>query len=217
MTDVFSSVFSAVNGLVYRCANDADYTMKFMQGAVQGLTGYRPDQLLENAEVGFAGLMDRGDSDRVVTEVDAAIAKGEMWDVFYHLTHRDGHLVPVRERGNAIYENGEMIFLEGLVVSAAAEKELISDLDSLVAQTTHANGEIVGLTTEITQSLRTLKILSINAGIEAARAGDAGRGFALIATEIKSLADHNSEFIQVIQSKLARENSRQTATGSRMH
>lgn len=208
MIDVFSSVFSAVKGFVYRCANDTDYTMHFMEGAVHGLTGYAPRQVVGNTEVSFAGMMDKKDCDRVFADVDRAIAQGETWDVFYHLVHRDGHLVPVRERGNAIYEDGEMTFLEGLVVSADSESQLIGDMENLMAETKHTNSEIVGLTKQITQSLQMLKMLSINARIEAARSGEAGRGFAVVANEIKDLADQNSLFMDAIQDTLAKDATR---------
>lgn len=41
---------------------------------------------------------------------------------------------------------------------------------------------------QVQQVLKRAEMLSVNAGIEAARAGDQGRGFAIVATEVKGLA-----------------------------
>ena len=59
--------------------------------------------------------------------------------------------------------------------------------------------EIIGLIEEIaTQS----KLLSLNAAIEAAHAGDAGRGFAIVADEIRRLADRSTQATTDVTQKI---------------
>ncbi len=63
-----------------------------------------------------------------------------------------------------------------------------------------AVGAIVGLITSI--AART-KLLALNAAMEAARVGDAGNGFAVVAGEVKSLATQTSEATSAIAAQIA--------------
>ena len=89
----------------------------------------------------------------------------------------------MRERGSAVYQDGDLAYLQGLVVGAEAEFNLREQLEEQVADTRVATSDIVGLTGQNTSSVKVLSMLSINAGIEAARSGEAGKGIAVIANE----------------------------------
>lgn len=202
MADVFESIFSSIEAFIYRCRNDADYTMEYIEGSLQALTGYSTAQMLRNTQVSWMGITREDDLDHVVSTVDKAIEARQPWDVVYRVVHQDGQDVWVRERGSAVFEDGKLAYLQGLIVSAASETRLRNEREALLERTTLSNQEILGLSSQIIDSVKKLSILSINARIEAARSGQAGRGFAVIANEIHRLAEENGNWAGIITTKL---------------
>lgn len=205
--EVFDSVFSQVDAIVYRCANDDDYTMEFLVGQVAMLTGYPATDILGNSVVSWVGITHEDDIDRVVAEVDAAIEAGRSWDVDYRINRADGRVSYVRERGNAVFENGELAYLQGLVVSAMAEVDLREEAERSAQSATTEAKRVAEIAENILQSVNMLQILSVNASIEASRSGDAGRGFAVVAEEMARLADENGRLAAEIKSEISKAES----------
>ena len=56
--------------------------MDFMEGAVEKIIGYRPEQVLGNRNVSYVGLTSQEDVDRVFADVDDAIEQKRPWNVF---------------------------------------------------------------------------------------------------------------------------------------
>lgn len=89
---------------------------------------------------------------------------------------------------------------------------------TLVGNMQHAIGEIASATGQTEKAIGNIRkfamqtnLLALNAAIEAARAGESGAGFAIVATEVKFLADgsadaakNNEIFIEQVKTSVAR-------------
>ena len=95
---------------------------------------------------------------------------------------------------------GSCFFLEGVCLDISRQKAQEHQLGRLVSSLSGTSNDIVKAVQHILTELRTLKLLALNARIEAARAGEHGAGFAVVAREMKSLADDTRQQADRIRS-----------------
>lgn len=114
-------------GMAYRCLYDPYWTMKFISSGCTDLTGYEPEELLDNRDVCFADLMRASDGDAVLHAVEVAIGNAEPFSVEYMLTRKDGREIWVWERGRAVEDESGLV-LEGIILDISERKTLEQEL-----------------------------------------------------------------------------------------
>ena len=80
--------------------------------------------------------------------------------------------------------------------------EVAQSATSTVAKLGVSSGEVGNIVKVITSIAEQTNLLALNATIEAARAGEAGKGFAVVASEVKDLAQETAKATEEISSRI---------------
>ncbi len=124
-----SVLISNLPGLAYRCRYDADWTMEFISKGCAELTGYQPEELLNNRVLSFNDLME--EKDRLMARDIWTQAEGSRQPVRleYRIRRADGNEKWVFEQGLFIYnDNGQIEAIEGLIIDVNDRKKAEDEL-----------------------------------------------------------------------------------------
>lgn len=134
-----STLIQNLPGMVYRCKNDSSWTMEFVSGKTLDITGYKPDDFINNYKIAFGDIIYPEDRMKVWNIIQKAVEERKPYQLVYRIITLPGIIRWVWEQGTGVYseKDDEIVALEGFITDIseqkAAEDQLLLQSNALEA------------------------------------------------------------------------------------
>ncbi len=133
-----STLMSNLPGMAYRCRNDRDWTMEVVSAGSYDLTGYRPEDLIDNHLISYNELILEEERDYVWETIQNQVKEKLAYELRYHIKTYVGQIRVVWERGVGVFsQKGDLVALEGFISDVTEKVEREHDLE-VIAQVSKA-------------------------------------------------------------------------------
>ncbi|MBL7872509.1 MAG: PAS domain S-box protein [Cyclobacteriaceae bacterium] len=121
----YSMLLSNLDGAVYRCRNDADWTLEYISKGCTILTGYEPHELTEGGVTTLGAIMNPEDAVPVWEKCQINIAARRPCSNEYRIMHRNGEIRWLWDKAQGIYsKTGDLLHIEGLLTDITERKKI---------------------------------------------------------------------------------------------
>lgn len=123
--EIINSLISNLNGAASRCLYDDFFTVKYYSEKIYDITGYYPDDFIDNKNISFADIMLEDDMEKVRAQIEEAIRNKSNYFIEFRIKHKNGEIRWINENGKPIIDSkGDVLYLDGITYDVTYNKEV---------------------------------------------------------------------------------------------
>jgi PAS domain S-box-containing protein len=118
----FRLLANNIPGTVYLSENDEDRTKLYLNDEIEKLTGYKKAEFIDKRIV-YKDLIHPEDAVQSILESTESLSKFKPFHLTYRIINKTGGIVWVEEFGDVVRKDGEIIYVEGILLDITKRKE----------------------------------------------------------------------------------------------
>jgi PAS domain S-box-containing protein len=128
--DTLERLISNLPGFVYRCRNDVNWTMIFASDQCEEITGYKPEELIDNSVVSFDDVIEEPFREIVRRKWHKALLDHDVFKEEYRIVRKDGVCRWVLEQGRGVFSpvTGKLLYLDGYITDITDRVEAYDNI-----------------------------------------------------------------------------------------
>lgn len=147
--DKYRILLENIQGVTYRCKNDADYTMDLISEEIENLTGYPSSDFINNNVRSYTSIIHKDDIEHVSKTIEDGVSQNKAYIIEYRIINKDGEIIWVSEKGHGVFDfDDELLFLEGVIINITEKKKIECELirtNALLEGTLNSIPDIIGI------------------------------------------------------------------------
>lgn len=129
---MLETLLSNLPGMVYRCKNNPEWIIEYASEGTYALTGYRPDDFINNRNITYAQLIHPDDRQQVWKQIQEAVRHYSPYAIVYRITDASNIEKWVWEKGRGIFnDKDQLLFLEGFIMDITEQKRAEENLRTI--------------------------------------------------------------------------------------
>ncbi len=145
--DQYKALVVNMPGITFRCALDADWTMLFISGLVEEMTGYPASDFVENSVRTYTSVIYPDDVQHVDNEIQTSVKENLSYTIEYRIVKSSGEIRWVHERGRGVKDkNGTITLLDGFIFDVTERHKIDLDLQISEQKLASSNANLLQFT-----------------------------------------------------------------------